>query len=158
MNKLIKKLRNQIFNVLTKKQKFRLRLNYKKWFNIIHNKSHLFLNEVKIVISIICVFNDKKILNKYLLESLKDQTAHYELILIDNTKNKFKSASKALNYGTKKAKGNYLMFIHQDVSLCSDTWLDEAEKIIESLDCNAIMESLELSEKEFIIGREVEIY
>lgn len=90
------------------------------------------------MISIVCVFNDKKVLNEYLHESLKDQTAHYELILIDNTKNKFKSASKALNYGAKKANGNYLIFIHQDVFLCSRTWLDEAEKIIKSLDGKAI--------------------
>ena len=71
------------------------------------------------MISIVCVFNDKKVLNEYLLESLKNQTAHYELILIDNTKNKFKSASEALNYGAKNANGNYLMFVHQDVYLCS---------------------------------------
>ena len=71
------------------------------------------------MISIIRVFNDEKLLSKYLLKSLKNQTACNELILIDNTKNKFKSASKALNYGAKKAKGEYLMFIHQDVKLCS---------------------------------------
>ena len=71
------------------------------------------------MISIICVFNDKKVLNECLLESLKNQTANYELILIDNTNRKFKSASEALNYGAKKAKGNYLMFVHQDMFLCS---------------------------------------
>jgi hypothetical protein len=85
------------------------------------------------MISIICVFNDKKVLNEYLLESLKDQTAHYELILIDNTNRKFKSAPDAFNNGAKNAKGNYLMFVHQDVDLCSKNWVENVEYVLNSL-------------------------
>ena len=99
------------------------------------------------MISIVCVFNDKIMLNKFLIKGLKNQTEHYELILIDNTKNKFKSAANALNSGAKNATGTYVMFVHQDVVLCSDTWLEEAEKIIESIGNNAIVGIVGMSEK-----------
>jgi hypothetical protein len=89
------------------------------------------------MISIICVYNNQEILNNYLLKSLKKQT-NYELILIDNSKGTFKSAAEALNYGGRKSKGNYLMFVHQDVFLCSNAWLTDAEKILKSMKNKAI--------------------
>jgi hypothetical protein len=85
------------------------------------------------MISVICVFNDKNILDKFLMRSLKNQTKEYELILLDNTNNKFKSAAMALNYGGKKAKGTYIMFVHQDIDLEYNDWLRDAEKILDSL-------------------------
>ena len=85
------------------------------------------------MISIICVFNDKKVLDKYLLGSLKNQTANYELILVDSTKKNFKSASEALNYGAKNANGNYLMFVHQDIDLSSNKWLEDVENVLNLL-------------------------
>ena len=85
------------------------------------------------MISIICVYNNKEILENYLLKNLSTQSVEYELILIDNTNGKFKSAAEALNYGGKKANGNYLMFVHQDVDLCSNNTLDYIENILESI-------------------------
>lgn len=85
------------------------------------------------MISIVTVYNDERILNDYLLKSLEHQTVKFELIKIDNTRNTFKSAAQALNYGGKKAKGKYIMFVHQDVDLCSRTWLEEAENVLDSL-------------------------
>ena len=85
------------------------------------------------MISVVCVFNDKKDLNKYLLESLKNQTTYYELILVDNRSNEFKSASEALNYGARTAKGDYLMFVHQDIDLCSKKWLENIEVELNSI-------------------------
>ena len=85
------------------------------------------------MISIVCIFNDKKVLNEYLVESLKNQTEDYELILVDNTDNKFKSASIALNYGAKNANGDYLMFVHQDVDLCSKKWLENVGEVLNSI-------------------------
>lgn len=85
------------------------------------------------MISIVCVYNNKYILKNYLIRSLKNQTGDYEAIFIDNTKGKFKSAAEALNYGGKRAKGEYIMFVHQDVYLCSNTWLEEAERVLNSL-------------------------
>ena len=54
----------------------------------------------------------------------------YELIVIDNSKEYFGSAAEALNPGGAKAKGEYIMFVHQDVQLCSNTWLEDAEKLL----------------------------
>ncbi len=83
------------------------------------------------MISIICVYNNKEILNEYILKSLKTQTSDYELILIDNTENKFQSAAEALNYGGKKANGKYLMFVHQDIDLLSENWIKNVEEILD---------------------------
>lgn len=86
------------------------------------------------MISIVCVYNKKDVLNEFLIKSLKNQSAEYELILIDNTNGKFSSAAEALNEGGSKAKGDYIMFVHQDVDLKSDTWLEDAERMVNSLD------------------------
>lgn len=85
------------------------------------------------MISIVCVYNNGKILNDYLLKSLKNQTVDYELITVDNTRGKFKSAAEALNYGGEKANGKYIMFVHQDVDLSSNSWLEEVEKMLDEL-------------------------
>ncbi len=68
-----------------------------------------------------------------LLASLKEQTTPYELILLDNTSRKYKSASNALNKGARDAKGDYLMFVHQDVSLVSRYNLKYAEEVLAGL-------------------------
>lgn len=85
------------------------------------------------MISIVTVYNNKQYLEEILLKSLKNQTAKFELIALDNTKGRFKSAAEALNYGGSKANGKYIMFIHSDVDLYSNTWLEDAEKILDSV-------------------------
>jgi hypothetical protein len=85
------------------------------------------------MISIVCVYNNEEILKDSLLKSLENQTSKHELILIDNTKGKFESAAGALNWGGGKAKGEYIMFVHQDVDLCSDSWLEDTEKLLNSI-------------------------
>lgn len=85
------------------------------------------------MMSVVCVYNDINKINKILLKYLNNQTNDYELILIDNTKNKYKSASEALNIGGKKANSKYIMFIHQDVKLCSENFLNDVELILDSL-------------------------
>jgi hypothetical protein len=52
---------------------------------------------------------------------------NYELILVDKIQNKFKSAAQALNYGGKKAKGEYIMFV-LDVDLSSSTMVGRCRK------------------------------
>ena len=84
------------------------------------------------MISIVCVYNDEKILRNWLLKSLENQTAEFELIKIDNTESAFKSAAEALNYGGKKARGKYIMFTHQDIFLLSNDWLEKAESLLEN--------------------------
>ncbi len=72
--------------------------------------------------SIICVYNKPEILEDCLKKSLNGQDVQYELISMDNTQGRFTSAADALNCGADKAKDEYIMFIHQDVSFSSD-WL-----------------------------------
>jgi hypothetical protein len=86
------------------------------------------------MISIICVYNNKILLDNYLLQSLKRQTTEYELILLDNTQRKFQSAAEALNQGGKQANQKYLMFVHQDVDLSSPTFLENVENILDSIE------------------------
>jgi hypothetical protein len=86
------------------------------------------------MISIVCVYNNKEILENYLLKSLRTQSVEYELILIDNTNGMFKSAAEALNYGGKKVKSTYIMFVHQDIELEYNYWLRDAEKNLNSLE------------------------
>jgi hypothetical protein len=45
------------------------------------------------MLSIVCVYNNIDILNEYLIKGLKYQKGDYELILIDNTDNKFCKAT-----------------------------------------------------------------
>ena len=80
------------------------------------------------MISIVCVYNDKEKLNNVFLQSLYKQVGVvYEVILVDSMKENYKSASQALNAGGKKAKGEYIFFIHQDVSFEKEDTLKELE-------------------------------
>jgi len=83
--------------------------------------------------SVIVCCNNERLLNDILLPSLKRQTASFELIKLDNTAGRFKSAAEALNHGASQASGKYLMFVHQDVELDSDLWLQKAEKLLEAI-------------------------
>lgn len=85
------------------------------------------------MISIICVYNNKEILDKYLITSLNLQKEEYELILVDNRNSEFSSAASALNYGASKAKGDYLVFSHQDIFFSKD-WIENTLKQIKSLE------------------------
>jgi hypothetical protein len=82
------------------------------------------------VITIVCVYNDKCTLDEYLLKGLQTQTNSFELILVDNTKEAFKSAAQALNQGAQKTKGEHILFAHQDIIFMSNRWLEDAEKYV----------------------------
>ncbi len=84
--------------------------------------------------SIVCVYNNRLILNEWLLASIDAQTIDFELVLIDNTNNQYKSAAEALNRGAQEATGDYILFSHQDVRLIGTDWLQKAESLLESLD------------------------
>jgi 2-polyprenyl-3-methyl-5-hydroxy-6-metoxy-1,4-benzoquinol methylase len=85
------------------------------------------------MISIICVFNDECAFRDILLASLKNQTYPHEIIALDNRDRKFSSAAAALNHGASLAKGDYLMFVHQDIELASDDWLEQAVRLVAGL-------------------------
>ena len=82
------------------------------------------------MISVVCVFNDLSVLEARLLQSLAVQTGEYELIKVDNRDSRFSSAAAALNWGAAQAKGDWLLFAHQDVALLSTDWLARAEKLL----------------------------
>jgi len=84
-------------------------------------------------ISIICVYNNRKKLNDYLIQSLNKQTVSFELLTIDNTAGDFRSAARILNETARKAKYKYLMFVHQDVEMDSNDWLANAQRDLDSL-------------------------
>lgn len=86
------------------------------------------------MMSIICVYNNEEILENYLTKSLKSQTEYYELILVDNRHNKFKSASSALNYGAKQAHGDYFVFAHQDINFSDENWIETTIKQLNELE------------------------
>ncbi len=75
------------------------------------------------LISLICVFNNPEQLKNQLKASLEIQQVDYEFIAIDNTKNRFKSAAEALNYGSEEASGEILIYSHQDI------WLKRTDEI-----------------------------
>ena len=84
--------------------------------------------------SIICVYNNRDILEKYLLSSIATQTVDVEVVLVDNRDNKYTSAASALNSGAEKANGEYLVFCHQDINLSVDTWVEDTIELLEGLD------------------------
>lgn len=81
-------------------------------------------------ISVICVYNNEKSFKDQLLYTLKKQKIEYELIAIDNRNHRFSSAAEALNYGADKAKGDVLIFSHQDIYLKGENELEKLGKTI----------------------------
>ena len=82
------------------------------------------------MISVVCVYNNQSIFANVLLKSLRKQTAVYELIALDNASGRFRSAAEAYNFGGASAKGDYIMFAHQDMWLATSTWLEHAERTL----------------------------
>lgn len=81
------------------------------------------------MISVICVYNNKEILNDFLIKSIKQQSfIDYELILLDNCGSHYKSAVEALNKGAMQAKGDILLFIHQDVFIIDENGFSKINK------------------------------
>lgn len=85
------------------------------------------------MISVVCVSNDEKVLRTCLLRTPPSQDIQYEFINVDNRDGRLNSAAEALNHGDKDAKGKYLMFVPQDITLLSDDVLREAERMMDSL-------------------------
>lgn len=77
-------------------------------------------------LSIICVYNNERILQDYLLAGLKAQNNQdMELVLLDNRENAYPSASSALNAGARMATTDNLVFAHQDIHFDCPTIIDE---------------------------------
>lgn len=81
-------------------------------------------------ISLICVYNNEDILNQHLLKSIQMQSLQPELVLLDNCKHEFSSAAQALNEGAKRAVGEYLIFVHQDIEFLQTDDLDQISGLL----------------------------
>lgn len=87
------------------------------------------------MISIICICNQRKVYNQFLKKSLDRQhQCSYELLVIDNSNHQYSSAAYAFNQMAKKAKGDLLMFVHQDMELCDDYFLNKVESTFKEND------------------------
>lgn len=76
-------------------------------------------------IAVICVYNNALQLKEQLIASLNKQDIQYDLICLDNTKQQFSSASKALNYAAKQTDADVLIFTHQDVFIKKENGIRE---------------------------------
>ena len=75
-------------------------------------------------ISLIAVYNKPQLLNEMVESANRQKNVEVELITLDNTGHRFSSASKALNYGTTKATGDVIVYLHQDIEFMSDDVLE----------------------------------
>lgn len=85
------------------------------------------------MISVVCVYSDFETLSAFLMRSLDAQTRECEFILIDNSEHIYSSAARALNLGGRMAKGEYIMFAHQDFRFSSNRFLEEAESMLDTV-------------------------
>ncbi len=75
-----------------------------------------------------------KTFDRLLKASLEKQSVSYELVAVDNIDNRnYSSAAEAFNIEAANAKGDYIMFIHQDIELEGSDWLKRAEEYLNSL-------------------------
>lgn len=84
----------------------------------------------KLDLTLVCCYNNEEQLNNELIKTLDEQNVTCEKIFIDNSTNKFKSASSALNYGASKVNTKYVIFLHQDICFLES---DSLEKIYDYL-------------------------
>lgn len=83
--------------------------------------------------SIICVYNNRQKLIQFLLASLKNQLGSFEIIAVDNRMGIYRSAPKLLNEIARKAYFDTLLFVHQDVSFTSSSWLVDVQETLNTL-------------------------
>jgi hypothetical protein len=83
------------------------------------------------MISVVCVYNNRMVLERCLLSSLERQNTRCDVVTVDNRDSAYDSAASALNHGAEQATGDWVLFVHQDVALISQNWLARAEDILE---------------------------
>ncbi len=87
------------------------------------------------MISVICVYNNKAVLKDMLDASVEKQSLKdFEKVFIDNTNNQFTGAAAALNFAASVAKGDILVFAHQDVEFCDDNSFEKIQKFCNESD------------------------
>lgn len=85
------------------------------------------------MVSLVCVYNKLDVYQN-MVNSLVGQTAEYELVGVDNTRQEFKSAACALNHGASQAHGDTMIFLHQDILFHETNALHRIIQMLQSLD------------------------
>lgn len=60
----------------------------------------------------------------------RQQNRDFELILVDTVKERYSSAAAALNAGAARASGEYLVFLHHDIILEDEHFIDQLIDLI----------------------------
>lgn len=87
-------------------------------------------------ISIVCVYNDRDVLNNCLRRSIAvyDGDIDVDFLPVDNTGHAFTTAGAALNHGARQARHDVVIFAHQDVYLHSIERLATVAAMLDDLD------------------------
>ena len=80
------------------------------------------------MLSIIICSREKTISKELSINIEKTTGCEYELIIIDNTENKY-SIFEAYNLGIEKSIGEYLCFFHDDILIHTNGWGDIIKQI-----------------------------
>ena len=88
----------------------------------------------KELFSIITIANRENVYEKFKKSLAMQKNVNYELIKINNDHNQFSSARAAYNGAIKKAKGNYLVFLHPDMRFLDESALHDALDQITNID------------------------
>src|SRR5688572_27959926 len=86
------------------------------------------------MLSLVSVVSDPEKARARLHAGLARQTAQYDLVVVENRDGQFTSAASALNWGAARARGDWIVFLHQDVDLLFPDWLSRTEKHLSQLD------------------------
>lgn len=85
--------------------------------------------------SLICPTNDRWKCEHWLLPSLAMQRFRdFEIVFVEATLGSFRSAAAALNAGAAKARGDYLVFLHNDVELIDENVLGSLSDELSGMD------------------------
>ncbi len=86
------------------------------------------------MLTIVCVSNNRAILEEQLLASLNRQDTPYHLIIVDNADERHRTAALVLNQAVRDVTDDYILFAHQDVALRSTAWLRDVEMMLPALE------------------------
>ena len=84
------------------------------------------------MLSFICASNRPDVLKNCVVSSLeKQKDRDFELVVVDTSSKHYVSAVEALNEGADRAKGDYFVFLHQDVQFEDEDFVSKLRGYIE---------------------------
>ena len=98
----------------------------------------VFMKNKEIKLTIVTCYNNKTMLNE-LIKSINSQNCKCNIILIDNTDNKYKSCSEAFNKVMCEVKTRFVLFVHQDVIFDKKDMLEQIISYLEMINAEDIV-------------------